>query len=149
MGVKTMKKILLSFIGILVLVVFLVGCTQSQPMTKEQAIDKLNKAGCMWDPSNEDVKVELVDSEWVISNQDCLGICKINPETEDVYLDNNPMCTGVIVDDTDLPHVDDVTCNADTLGTKSYDKCNTCTCVKFPGGTYGNACTEIGCAIFS
>ena len=129
-----MKRILLSFIGIFVLIVFLVGCTESQPMTKEQAINKLDKAGCMWDLSNEDVNIEFVDAEWVISNQDCLGICKINPETKEIYLDDNPMCTGV------LPTVDEITCNADTVGTKAVDDCNTCTCTGD-----GWACTEIGC----
>jgi hypothetical protein len=44
----------------------------------------------------------------------------------------------------DLPDVEDVTCNADTLGTKAVDDCNTCTCTEY-NGNYGWACTEIGC----
>jgi len=40
----------------------------------------------------------------------------------------------------DLPNVDDVTCNADTVGTKAVNDCNTCTCMGD-----GWACTEIGC----
>ena len=48
------------------------------------------------------------------------------------------------IDDLPTPSVDDVTCNADTVGTKAVDDCNTCTCGEFDG-SYGWSCTEIGC----
>ena len=40
-------------------------------------------------------------------------------------------------------------CNADTVGTQVSDDCNTCTCTEMQDGTYGWACTEIGCNAFS
>tara|TARA_Y100000310_G_C20442886_1_gene696944 strand:- start:436 stop:678 length:243 start_codon:yes stop_codon:yes gene_type:complete len=47
-------------------------------------------------------------------------------------------------EEPDLPHPDDLVCNADNLGKQAHDGCNGCVCKEYDGN-YGWSCTEIYC----
>ncbi len=51
--------------------------------------------------------------------------------------------------DLPLPSIDKVVCDADHVGSKAKDNCNTCTCTYVKDHGYSWACTEIGCGVFS
>lgn len=93
-----MKKIILIILGLLMISIFLIGCTKQakEVISEEMAIEKLMEAGCFWDLSNEHVSINFVDPNWKISKSGCLGVCTINAKTEEISIDVNEMCMGVI-----------------------------------------------------
>ncbi len=95
--VVDMKKIFLILVSLFLIVS---GCTENNPnqVNQETAILKLKEAGCWWNTSEERVKVDFKDPNWIISARGCAGECKINKFTGEMNIDNDPMCAGAIVE---------------------------------------------------
>jgi len=90
-----MKKILLI---IVLAIIFLFGCTRSQPLDKENAIKLMKEQGCWWDPSEEGVYVTFQEPDWVMGIDRCGGTCRVNSITQKFEKSGSSMCLGAIVE---------------------------------------------------
>lgn len=85
--------------GVIICMILISGCAKPEPelINRETAIEKLTEAGCWYDVSDDYVCVVFDGDYWIIQKEGCGGVCKIGIITQEIEMDVNPMCTGVLI----------------------------------------------------